>query len=215
MIKRYKKLMERNLPAFVCMWLLLACSPVFASLLLDYIVVSKTAQDNMNTVIPAVLVLALMLLFVLATFICISLWAAFHSTLTTQKRVSIIIFAYLMIWLGFGNYYYFSCDVENILGLLGQGSIEEQKLVLKGVQDFWQAQLPTGAHAGIFIPVNRVDGYVDCLYFSGISILTIGYGDIVPVANITKLMVILEGFLGQLINVVAIGLWLSSIDNKP
>ncbi|MEG0832044.1 MAG: potassium channel family protein, partial [Acidaminococcaceae bacterium] len=64
-------------------------------------------------------------------------------------------------------------------------------------------------------PVNRVDGYVDCLYFSGISILTIGYGDIVPVANITKLMVILEGFLGQLINVVAIGLWLSSIDNKP
>ena len=40
---------------------------------------------------------------------------------------------------------------------------------------------------------------------------TIGYGDIVPESRFLKMLVLLEGFLGQFINVVAIGLWLSGV----
>ena len=44
--------------------------------------------------------------------------------------------------------------------------------------------------------------------------MTIGYGDIVPESRFLKMLVLLEGFLGQFINVVAIGLWLSGVKDS-
>lgn len=38
--------------------------------------------------------------------------------------------------------------------------------------------------------------FLDCLYFSGITFLTIGYGDIQPQHIVTKLLATVEGFLG-------------------
>lgn len=88
----------------------------------------------------------------------------------------------------------------------------QESTVLRNVPHFWEL-VPVTRDDGKehFLPrtVNRVNGYLDCLYFSGVSILTIGYGDIVPESRFLKMLVLLQGFLGQFINVVAIGLWLS------
>lgn len=46
--------------------------------------------------------------------------------------------------------------------------------------------------------------YFDCLYFSSITITTIGYGDIRPAINTAKMLVMLEAISGQIIWVVAI-----------
>lgn len=46
--------------------------------------------------------------------------------------------------------------------------------------------------------------YFDCLYFSDITIATVGYGDIRPVINFAKLLVMIEAASGQIIWVIAI-----------
>lgn len=140
----------------------------------------------------------------------------------------LIISAYLMIWLAFGNLYYFFSDTENFVvtnttsveGLVKEwdGDMHvttlQESTVLRNVPHFWElVPEKDGSGKEQLLPrtVNRLNGYIDCLYFSGVSILTIGYGDIVPESRFLKMLVLLEGFLGQFINVVAIGLWLSGV----
>lgn len=56
-----------------------------------------------------------LLLFLLLSFISIAIWAAINSNTTGQRRMMLIISAYLMIWLAFGNLYYFFSDTENFV----------------------------------------------------------------------------------------------------
>lgn len=46
------------------------------------------------------------------------------------------------------------------------------------------------------ISFNNVNDFWDCLYVSGITFFTVGYGDIVPVTSVTKIAVIIEAFFG-------------------
>ena len=43
---------------------------------------------------------------------------------------------------------------------------------------------------------DNVEEFIDYFYVSGITFFTVGYGDVLPVNGITKLVVILESFLG-------------------
>ena len=38
----------------------------------------------------------------------------------------------------------------------------------------------------------------DCFYFSFVTLTTLGYGDITPVSKVAKMLVVLEGLIGQL-----------------
>lgn len=203
---------------------LLACAPLIASVVFDYIVIDGDGRFKASILLGFVL----LLLFLLLSFISIAIWAAINSKATGQRRMVLIISAYLMIWLAFGNLYYFFSDTENFVATNTtsiEGLVKEwdgdmhvtdlqESTVLRNVPHFWEL-VPVTRDDGKehFLPrtVNRVNGYLDCLYFSGVSILTIGYGDIVPESRFLKMLVLLQGFLGQFINVVAIGLWLSGV----
>lgn len=50
-----------------------------------------------------------------------------------------------------------------------------------------------------FMPKNKLSVYADCLYFSTITIATVGYGDIMPLSGLSKLLVCLETIMGQLL----------------
>jgi hypothetical protein len=45
-------------------------------------------------------------------------------------------------------------------------------------------------------PAGTTDRFLDCLYFSGITFFTIGYGDVVPSAGIGRLLAVVEGGIG-------------------
>lgn len=223
--KWYQKVLAENFYKFLILLALLACAPFFASLVFDYLVVDGNGHFKSGLLLGIVLLLLLLLL----SFISIAVWAAFNSKTPGEQRILLIMSAYVMIWLAFGSLYYFFSDTENfvaarttsVAGLVDDlvdkdlhVTALQEDTVLRNVPHFWELEtqtLPDGTEQLLPRPVNRLDGYVDCLYFSGVSILTIGYGDIVPVSRLLKMLVLLEGFLGQFINVVAIGLWLSGI----
>lgn len=222
--KWYKQLLDENFYKFLISLGLLASAPVIASVLFDYIVIYGNGRFKAGLLLGIVL----LLLFLLLSFISIAIWAAINSNTTGQRRMMLIISAYLMLWLAFGNLYYFFSDTENFVatnttsveGLVkewdGDMHVTElqESTVLRNVPHFWELvpHKDSGGNEQL-LPrtVNRLNGYLDCLYFSGVSILTIGYGDIVPESRFLKMLVLLEGFLGQFINVVAIGLWLSGV----
>ena len=146
------------------------------------------------------------------SFISIAIWAAINSNTTGQRRMMLII-SVLSDDFGwpFGNYINFFSDTENFVatnttsveGLVkewdGDMHVTElqESTVLRNVPHFWELvpHKDSGGNEQL-LPrtVNRLNGYLDCLYFSGVSILTIGYGDIVPESRFLKMLVLLEGF---------------------
>ena len=54
------------------------------------------------------------------------------------------------------------------------------------------------------IELAHENASLDRIYFSFITLLTVGYGDIVPLSEFAKLFTVIEGFLGQVYLVVII-----------
>lgn len=109
--KWYKQLLDENFYKFLISLGLLASAPVIASVLFDYIVIYGNGRFKAGLLLGIVL----LLLFLLLSFISIAIWAAINSNTTGQRRMMLIISAYLMIWLAFGNLYYFFSDTENFV----------------------------------------------------------------------------------------------------
>lgn len=65
-----------------------------------------------------------------------------------------------------------------------------------------------------FIPENWKGVYFDCLYFSTITISTVGYGDISPNQWYSKLTVIIQVVLGQALIIFAVGFFFYNLGNN-
>ncbi|WP_072060699.1 potassium channel family protein [Clostridium novyi] len=59
-------------------------------------------------------------------------------------------------------------------------------------------------------PLWNLDTYLRMIYLSCVTITTLGFGDIVPLTNITRLLISLESILG----IVIIGLAVNTMFNK-
>jgi hypothetical protein len=55
---------------------------------------------------------------------------------------------------------------------------------------------------------------MDMVYFSSITLTTIGYGDILPDTHTTKLLASLFGIIGQFYSVVLIGILISKFSSQ-
>jgi voltage-gated potassium channel Kch len=60
--------------------------------------------------------------------------------------------------------------------------------------------------SGAFKGPGEAISYSDFLYFSFVTLLTIGYGDIVPVTDIAKKAIILIGLIGHFYTVFVVGI---------
>jgi hypothetical protein len=56
--------------------------------------------------------------------------------------------------------------------------------------------------------------YKDSLYFSYVTQLTLGYGDIVPVGQTARILSVLEGFIGQIYIVTVIAVLVTNIGQE-
>lgn len=207
----YTKLLQENLYYFLFALFLLGCSPIISSFLFEYIVIKNNSFSPI-----ALLVIVLILITLLFSFISISIWSSIKSNFHGTKKLLLIIFSYLMLWFTFGNIYYFFLSIENYLSLkdivISEPFIYLENLfcehqLIKGIEPFWNYDSTTQQYQC----VNRYYGYINLLYFSGTTMLTIGYGDLVPLTPFIKMLSIMQAFLAQFINVVAVGIWLNSV----
>ncbi len=71
-------------------------------------------------------------------------------------------------------------------------------------------------HCFAGLPIGKpVNHFIDFVYYSSITLTTIGYGDITPSANATKLLTALLGIIGQFYFVVLLGIIISKFNQRP
>jgi hypothetical protein len=90
---------------------------------------------------------------------------------------------------------------EGFLGVYGP-------LSLLGLLVFWVVLLVGGWGAvwwGLRPSVSGVDGYLDAVYFAGVGFFTVGFGDLVPTGGLTRLLVLVEAFMGLVTMALVIG----------
>jgi hypothetical protein len=61
---------------------------------------------------------------------------------------------------------------------------------------------------------SPICNFIDALYFSGVTIATLGYGDIKPMHAISKLFAVYEVFSGILLVVVALAIYMNRLGSK-
>lgn len=220
----YLEIFLKDISKFILLWIVLAFLPLIANIAFDF-----AARNFIN--LDAKL-LELSLLFLLpafaaafAAFLFVSIWVAFKSDVELHTKLILIVLSYLLIWLAFGNLFYFFASIDNFAQikniLLMRLPLTETKVLienlpadtLSSLKPFWQ-MATTNEQMVKLLASNRLDNYFDCLYFSGVNIMTIGFGDIVPISRFIKALVLLEAFLGMIINVLAVGMWLSTMNKK-
>src|SRR5512132_4507742 len=81
-------------------------------------------------------------------------------------------------------------------------------LSLLGLLAFWVLLLVVGWGAvwwGLRSKVNGIDSYIDAVYFAGVGFLTVGFGDILPIGELARLLVLVEAFMGLVTMALVIG----------
>jgi hypothetical protein len=80
---------------------------------------------------------------------------------------------------------------------------------LVGLLAVWVALLVFGWGLlwwGLQNHIEGIDGVVSAIYFSGVTFLTIGFGDIVPKGDLSRILAVVEGLNGILTTALVIGL---------
>ncbi|HJX08389.1 MAG TPA: ion channel [Actinomycetota bacterium] len=67
---------------------------------------------------------------------------------------------------------------------------------------------------GLFGPVNGAQTNVVRMYYSFITLCTVGYGDFVPYANITRMVAVTEALVGQVYLVTIVALLVSHVGHE-
>ena len=220
----YLEIFLKDISKFVLLWVVLAFLPFLANIIVDFISIRFI---NLDSSLLEILILFLLPAFAaaFAAFLFVSIWVAFKSDVELHTKLILIVLAYLLIWIAFGNLFYFFACIDSLsqikdLLLLRLPIFDTKNIIdtlpantLSSLKPFWNIVVSNNQVIELSTS-NRFDNYFDCLYFSGVNILTIGFGDIVPLSKFVKAMVLLEAFLGMIINVLAVGMWLSTISKK-
>ncbi|MCE2963182.1 MAG: potassium channel family protein [Chitinophagales bacterium] len=143
----------------------------------------------------------------------ISLW--FHFDISSA----------FMIWLNIAYFLFFLFILIEVLKFLLTPNYINLDLIIASICGYLLIiELATFAfqyyfyrYPNCFIGVhneNPVDTYASFVYFSTVTITSIGFGDISPSIHFTKLLTSFFGILGQLYSVLLIGILISKFNTK-
>jgi len=68
--------------------------------------------------------------------------------------------------------------------------------------------------AGLFGPTNLAQNNIVRVYYSFITLCTVGYGDFVPYANLTRMVAVTEALVGQVYLVTIVALLVSQVGHE-
>ncbi|MFG5090413.1 potassium channel family protein [Campylobacter lari] len=221
LINHYINLYHKSSKKFIFIWTFFAIFPLICSVIFDEL--AFYATDNFNSFVMLLVLnfIPILVAIVLVGFLSITIWAAFSNKINAKEKFFMILYAYTLIWFAYGNLYYFSCDVDNYnhiytiskkyenldIKQLQEKAIDVQfQTPIKGIKNFWILDDEFNVQTQ-----NRLKGLVDCYYFSGVTMLTIGFGDVTPTSLLLRMLSVFQGFLGQIIVVIAMGIWINKI----
>jgi len=155
----------------------------------------------------------------------------FKTKANSLKRVAFLIFTYVFILFAFAGLYsinYYASDLTDAfdkdeiywqlskierdpyLDVHYNEIYKTDNLPFKGIQNrYWTIAplLPYEYHLSFvdrtkYETMNKAKIYKEFLYFSGITLTTLGYGDIVPIQDNSRMLAIMEAMIGQLLLVL-------------
>jgi voltage-gated potassium channel len=128
----------------------------------------------------------------------------------------------LLFWFAFSRcneiFYAFYCDsLDKIDKKETKTSLKPSQRIRLAIRSYGSLTLNFG-FIHFLLPYSmyepRFDNIVDALYFSGVTIATLGYGDIKPTHFLSKLFCVYEVFSGILLVVIAIAVYVGSLGNR-
>ena len=195
--------------------LALACIPAYlmvAAIVIAGMVCIVLASDawlREHTAIPtlclALCILTLIALcadLVLIQFLAVAAGISFGSDRHELARVAQAILMVVVIFAAI--YYYFQLFSQNKAFNNMTPVVVDSTGFTRDASFFYQA----------ILQVPPTETIIDCLYFSVITITTVGYGDIHPATSYAKLLCMLEIILGYLLLVLSIGAIASNPKNS-
>lgn len=216
-IRYYANIYFKSPIKFLMIWTIFAIFPLLSSVLFDRLVLY--ILDRYNFLFIILNLVSIIVAFVLLIFLVLTIWAAFSNRINIREKFLIILYAYVLIWFAYGNLYYFSCDIDNYNSVLTvskdykyldkenfRKKIKEMQYQtpIKGINNFWELDDDLKPQTA-----NRLKSLIDCYYFSGVTMLTIGFGDVTPTSSLLRIFSVFQGFLGQVIVVIAMGIWIN------
>ena len=149
------------------------------------------------------------------TLMLLSLWP------TVQTHWSITGISLLYAWSRCHEIFYaFSRDaVREIKGESGTSTLKRSDRIVMAMRSYVGLTI-NFALLYYYMPFGDLfnkpfPGFFDAVYFSGVTITTLGYGDIHPEHWVSRTLVLYEVFTGILLVVVAIGAYLGTDPKKP
>jgi hypothetical protein len=153
------------------------------------------------------LVTRLLLLLAGAGLVAATAIDAVSTLVTTQRRSSGLWPTYIFyrrswrLWRALGRRIGSERGRERLLAVYGP-------LSLLGLLVIWVLLLLAGWGLVWWVLQDRlsgVDSYLDALYFAGVGFFTVGFGDVVPVADLARLLALAQAFMGLVSIALVIG----------
>jgi hypothetical protein len=153
------------------------------------------------------LVVRLLALLTGAALVAVAATDAVSTLVTTQRRSSRLWPTYVFYrrtwraWRALGQRIASERGRERFLAVYGP-------LSLLGLLVVWVLLLLAGWGLLWWVlrgQLHGVDGYLDAVYFAGVGFFTVGFGDVVPVGGLARLLALAQAFMGLVTIALVIG----------
>ncbi len=212
-VASFKYYLNNHFYVFTTLWLIAAFIPLILLKIYEKILPELVRYGDPHGLKASYIATGIIIIF-LCISLGFSLWACFLHGIKSSRKIIIILFAYFILWIAFTNIFYFFNCVDDYFILTKLVAGEDSGLIhMNGMKPFWQILEIQGVH-NVLVPINRTYNYVACLFYSADTMSTIGSNHIVTVTTPGRIFTMIQAFAGQVVTVVAIGMFFSGSSNE-
>ena len=209
----FKHYLNNHFHKFTLLWLVMACIPLVFLQIYKYFLPAIVQSGKFKGLITSYIFSGIIIAF-LCISLGISVWTCFLNGINSKKKIAVLLIAYFILWILFTNIYYFFNCVDEYFILSGLATSDNSLLHMTGLKPFWLAAEDPVTHQIVLEPANHFYNYIGCLFYSADTMSTIGSNDMVTTTNPGRIFTMIQAFAGQVVTIVAIGMFFSGLDDK-